>query len=300
MLVVGDHAAPVLSLAFAPDSVRIVSGGKDGTARVWSLGGGPPTVLRWHTEPVTAVAYGPDGRWIATGGGDRLAILWPAAGGAAETLPNTIVPVGDPRDAAVTAVTFFHGGRLLAMAIGNRIDAGAPGEVQIYRVEDREQIRVRGEPNGVWTLAATPADKTLAWAGGGKRATVWDITAQDHILLPTQRIGVLAIALSSDGRTLAATDDWAIRVYDTKSRQELATLNGHKGRVCALAFAPDGRTLLSAGWDKRVTMWDVAAGRERHTYAWPIGRPRAVTFSSDGLLAAAAGDAGTVVVWDVD
>jgi WD40 repeat protein len=293
MLVVGDHAAPVLSLAFAPNSVRIVSGGKDGTARVWSLGGGPPTVLSGHTEPVTAVACSPDGGWIATGSGDRAARLWPAAGGAAETLRG-------PHDAAVTAVTFFHGGRLLATATGNRIDAGVPGEVRIWRVENRRQVRVRGEPNGVWTLAATPADKMLAWAGGDKRATVWDITAQDHILLPTQRIGVLAIALSADGRTLAATDDWAIRVYDTKSRQELATLNGHKGRVCALAFAPDGATLLSAGWDGRVTMWDVSAGRESHTYAWPIGRPRAVTFSPDGLLAAAAGDAGTVVVWDVE
>jgi len=258
--------------------------------------------LSCHTEPVTAVAFSPDGGWIATGGG-RLAVLWPAAGGAAETLPNTVIPIGDPHDAAVTtvtAVTFFHGGRLLATATGNRIDAGVPGQVLITRVEDRCQIRARGEPNGVWALAATPADKTLAWAGGGKRATVWDITAQDHILLPTQRIGVLAVALSADGRTLATTDDWAIRVYDTASRQELVTLNGHKGRVCALAFAPDGATLLSAGWDKRVTVWDVAAGRERHTYAWPIGRPRAVTFSPDGLLAAAAGDAGTIVVWDVE
>jgi WD40 repeat protein len=293
MLVVGDHAAPVLALAFAPDGGRIVSGGKDGTARVWSLGGGTPAVLTGHDEPVTAVAYSPDGGWIATGSGDRTARTWPAAGGAAE-------PLQGRHEAAVTAVTFFHGGRLLATSCGNRIDAGVPGGIHIWRVEDRKEIRARGEPNGVWAIAATPADKTLAWAGGGKRATVWDITAQDHTLLPTQRIGVLALALATDGRTLAATDDWAVRVYDTVSRQELATLNGHKGRVCSLAFAPDGATLLSAGWDKRVSIWDVAAGRERHTYDWPIGRPRAVTFSPDGLLAAAAGDAGTIVVWDVE
>jgi len=293
MLVVGDHSAPVLALSFAPNGLRIVSGGKDGTARVWSIGGGPATVLSGHTDSVTAVAYSQDGGWIATGSADRSVRLWPAAGGAAETLR-------DLHDAAVTAVTFFHGGRLLATACGNRIDAGVSGGVRLWRVEDRKEMRVRGEPHGVWALAATQADKTLAWAGGGKRATVWDITAQDHILLPTHRIGVLAIAISADGRMLAATDDWAIRVYDTKSRQELATLNGHKGRVCALAFAPDGATLLSAGWDKRVTMWDVASGRERRTYAWPIGRPRVVTFSPDGLLAAVAGDAGMVVVWDVE
>ena len=77
--------------------------------------------------------------------------------------------------------------------------------------------------------------------------------------------------------SVAVTDDWAIRLYDTTTRQELATLNGHKGRVCALAFAPDGAMLLSAGWDRRVTLWETGSGRERHTYAWPIGRPRAVT-----------------------
>src|SRR5437588_12431434 len=107
MLVVGDHAAPVLSLAFAPNSVRIVSGGKDGTARVWSLGGGPPAVLAGHTDAVTAVAYSPDGAWIATGSADRTAKLWPAAGGPACAL-------GGALGAAVTAITFFHGGRLLA------------------------------------------------------------------------------------------------------------------------------------------------------------------------------------------
>src|SRR5262245_34345239 len=125
MLVVGDHAAPVLSLAFAPNSVRIVSGGKDGTARGWNLGGGPPTVLAGHTDSVTAVACSPDGGWIATGSADRSARLWPAAGGTADTLN------GD-HDVGVTAVTFFHAGRLLATACGNRIDAGVPGEVRIW------------------------------------------------------------------------------------------------------------------------------------------------------------------------
>src|SRR5947209_1346003 len=244
MLVVGNHSAPVLALAFAPNGVRIVSGGKDGTARLWNLGGGPPTVLSGHTDAVTAVAYSPDGGWIATGSADRTARLWPAAGGVAH-------PLGDRHDAPVTAVSFFHDGRLLATACGNRIDAGVPGGVRIWRVEDRREIRARGEPNGTWSLAVTPAGKTLAWAGGGKRATVWEITAQDHILLPAHRIGVLAVALSSDARILAVTDDWAIRLYDTTTRQELATLNGHKGRVCALALAPDGATLLSAGWDRR-------------------------------------------------
>ena len=41
---------------------------------------------------------------IATGSGDRSARLWPAPGGTAETLRG-------PHDAAVTAVTFFHGGQ---------------------------------------------------------------------------------------------------------------------------------------------------------------------------------------------
>ena len=81
MFVVGDHAAPVYSLAFSPVHPVLASAGKDGTARLWQLGGGPPIILHGHTDEVLSVAFRPDGGQIATGGKDRTARLWSAATG---------------------------------------------------------------------------------------------------------------------------------------------------------------------------------------------------------------------------
>src|SRR3954465_14125390 len=81
MFVVGDPAAAVYSLAFAPAGGTLASAGKDGTARLWDLCGGPPVTLTGHTAEVLSIAFRPDGAQVATGSKDGPARLWDAAAG---------------------------------------------------------------------------------------------------------------------------------------------------------------------------------------------------------------------------
>jgi len=67
----------------------------------------------------------------------------------------------------------------------------------------------------------------------------------------------------------------------------------------AIAFSPDGKTILTGGDDGMVRLWHASTGKE-------IGQPPTghigplpnVAFSPDGKTIAAAGDYGTMRLWD--
>jgi WD40 repeat protein len=74
--------------------------------------------------------------------------------------------------------------------------------------------------------------------------------------------------------------------------------------VFGVAYSPDGRRLITCGWDGTAQLYDVTAGiipRLIESYDWKIGRLFAVAFSPDSTLAAVGGDQGDyLLAWDVE
>ncbi|MGW3148792.1 nSTAND1 domain-containing NTPase [Streptomyces sp. NPDC001177] len=86
--------------------------------------------------------------------------------------------------------------------------------------------------------------------------------------------------------------------------QPLATvLTGHKDRVNAVDFSPDGRLLAGAGSDGTIRLWNTARAGQPAPLDAPLRGPRGairtVAFSPDGHLLASAGDNGGGLLWDV-
>lgn len=73
-----------------------------------------------------------------------------------------------------------------------------------------------------------------------------------------------ALVYSADGKWLASGsyEDYTVRIWDVKVGRVFHTLRGHTSYVRALAFAPDGKTLVTGGGDSTLRVWDVASGRE--------------------------------------
>ena len=86
------------------------------------------------------------------------------------------------------------------------------------------------------------------------------------------------MAFSADGKTLAAGQgDGNVKLWDTGTWQERATLQGHKDLIFCVTFAPDGGTLASTSKDGTVRLWSVPGGGGRS------GRP--AVMSTQGPLA---------------
>ena len=72
---------------------------------------------------------------------------------------------------------------------------------------------------------------------------------------------------------------------------------GHAGDVLSLVASPDGKYLLSGGYDQTARLWDVASRKEVRRFNGLTGAVTALTFSPDGKQIGIGGENGSVCIW---
>lgn len=156
--------------------------------------------------------------------------------------------------------------RLLQIAGRGFVDlATAPDHASAALIDERGGIwRISGDPASISqvhtlektsSVAAGPAGEVVA----GGLGQAWLVTAHDTVALDLSAdAAVLDVAMSPDGRWIAAglLTGGAV-VWDRQGRRR-AVLDGHAQRVSSVAFAPDSSVLATGGWDDRVHLWDLS------------------------------------------
>jgi WD40 repeat protein len=104
------------------------------------------------------------------------------------------------------------------------------------------------------------------------------------------------LALSQDGKTLAAAEGNSVRLWDVATGKERLTWPGHRNQVQSVAFAADGKTLVTGGADGAVFQWPTFDGARPKLLAGDLGRIFNVTFAPGRPLLAASGTEGVVLL----
>ena len=128
---------------------------------------------------------------------------------------------------------------------------------------------------------------------------VWSPAAGTLEVVVTQQSIVWRLAISPDGTLLASVGGYTIYLWDMATRKLRAALK-HRNTVSGAAFTPDGRRVVTSGWDRNVRIWDAVDGRELFTFDLRLGRITALAVAPDGMtFAAACQNRRQIVVMDV-
>jgi len=116
---------------------------------------------------------------------------------------------------------------------------------------------------------------------------------------------VHSLQFSSDGRRLVVASGVAgaygtALVFSTTTGELLHGLDGHRDVLYAAEFSPDGTLIATAGYDRKIRLWDSFSGEMLKTMTGHNGAVFDLAFSPDGKLIVSGCADETVKVWSVE
>jgi WD40 repeat protein len=278
----GRPLGPYL-LAFTPDGKELLTGGKDHTLRVWDSSTGKE--LRHFADfrcGLNALAFTPDGKAVAVSEVYSVRVRDLATG-------RDRFPTGGHRS-RLSAVAASPDGRTVATA-------SLDGAVLLWDGKTGRELRhlLAGYKGWVIRLIFSPDGQRLFLFGidrtQGNTDNViraWDAATGRELWQLQGRPGLgRALALSPDGKVLAAPAAKTMLLFDAATGKQLRTFAGPEDSVVGMSFTPDGRTLLAWAHDRWLYRWDVASGKHTRRFCDGLGRYGWVAaFSPDGRFVA--------------
>lgn len=221
----------VQALAVRPDGL-VAAVGRAAELSVWDLSSG--RLVGRLARPTAALPGAGSASSLAALRG--LAALAPAQEGDPAAAMRAIFEASNPQRNGATGLAFSADGRVL-------LASGSYGE-RLWDLQSGQEIRLPAAGAAAHGATAPAAPDPMALLGQMEVA-------------PSP-----AAALSADGRVAARAYGQAIRLVDLATGRQIAELIGHTSTVTALAFAADGRRLVSGGRDGALRVWTLASGRE--------------------------------------
>ena len=282
------HQDGVLSIAISRNGKTIISGGRDGTVRMWNLKGqllAQP--FKGHKDVVTSVAISRDGKTIISGGGDGTVRIWNLKG-------QLIAKPLEGHESGVESVAISGDGQTI-------ISGGNDGIVRIWNRKGKLIAPpFKGHEGDVFSIAISWDGKTIISGSLDGTVRIWDRKGQ--LIAPPfkgHKSGVASVAISRDGKTIiSGYDDGIVRIWNRKGKLIAPPFKGHQSPVFSVSISTNGKIIITGGGDGDIKMWD----RNGQLLALPFksdqGRVFSVEISRDGQTIVSGSEDGTVRIWD--
>jgi WD40 repeat protein len=276
------HDAEIAGVHIDRASKRVISAGKDGLIKVWSLPDAKLVRRIDSTRGIDAIAATPDGtRVLALH--EHSIRAWSASSG--EVIRT--VARNKEEDPWFEGLVLSHDARSVAYAAAG-IEIRPVGAGRGATLGDRK-------PD---VLAFSADDELLVSASRNGPITVWSVRGREIVTKIDD--GAEHLVIDSANR-LIATSDRQVTVYSLPEGKELTSgsVPDDSGSIILSAALLPDEELLACGISSKVYLWSV---RERCVDAVLIGHPWPVyqlAVSADGKYLVSGGNDGTMILWDL-
>lgn len=262
------HSGPVIEVAFSPDGLTLTSVSNDGEVRLWDvsavldagvasgqlerkfdLGGGA----------LNDVDLTPDCSLLAAVGEDGAVRVWDVTAG--QEIQST-----GPNENVGLAVAFNPDGTLVAAGDGANIQIwdARTGELvrrlEGYWEDPATQQEWLGHTKEVTTLAFSPDGQFLATGSADTTIVFWDLeTGEARWSSEAPWATVTKMVFNREGNlVLSIGKDNKARTLRVAGGKTTATYEGHLSTLNGAAFGPQPDTILTAGNDGTLRLWETA------------------------------------------
>jgi WD40 repeat protein len=239
---------------------------------------------------INSLVFSPDGRTVLSGD-ERSVKLWDVATGV--KLWDVAPQIKQEMSQRLVHVMGFSRDSRLALTGGIAYD------LKVWDVASGKQL-VSIPYSSASSAVFSPDARSII--SGGSLVYVWDVATGKKLHSFNASAHVSSVAVSRDGLfALSGGSDGYIRLWNVQTGAEVKRILAHEAWVAAVAFSPDGQTVLSTGCDSGVNvreatahcieysmkLWDLTTGKELHTFSDHSGQEQvdSVAYSPNGRLA---------------
>jgi WD40 repeat protein len=288
------HGAYVSTVAFSPNGKQLLTHGHNGVC-IWDVATGKE-VRSLRDTWMGSAAVSADGKFVITAENPSNRPLVRFRKWSDLTIEREFSV--DP----FNLTRFSPDGKLLAIA-------PRQGEIHVLDLTSGRKLQSYGSYQGVpRCLIFSDESKTLVTCDS-QVVRLWDVETgkkKQEIVTPSiawkalvSRDGTLLASLGMTEERISPTgrvyhSENTIRIWDIASGKELRQIGDQKKGLDLLAFAPDGKALITAGRDG-LSFWDSATGKNQRRLDIGKEHPTAIGFSPDGKILALGSDATRLI-----